>query len=87
MGYLRRALAYCHLSLSQVFTGEVPFNGSSSPAAMLEIMRGERPPRPTHPVLTDQLWALMRRCWDQDPRLRPEVVEISPILLASSVPL
>ena len=54
---------------------------------MLEIMRGERPPRPTHPALKDQLWVLMRRCWDQDPRSRPEVVEVSQILLASSVPL
>jgi hypothetical protein len=54
-------------------------------AATLAIMRGERPPRPTHPALTYELWALMQRCWDHDPHLRPEVAEILQILLTPSV--
>ena len=43
-------------------------------------MRGERPPRPTHPALTDELWALMRRCWDQQLSSRPEMAEVLRIL-------
>jgi hypothetical protein len=74
-------------SSPQVYTGAVPFSGSPSPMAMLAIMRGERPSRPAHSVLTDQLWTLMQRCWDQDPYLRPEAVEVSQVLLASSVSL
>jgi serine/threonine protein kinase len=71
-----RVLAYCHFSSSQVFTGAVPFSSSLSPAAMLAIMDGRRPPRPTHPALTDQLWALVQRCWGQASHLRPEVSEV-----------
>jgi len=39
-------------------------------------MEGERPPRPTHQNLTDDLWLMVRRCWDQEPRLRPEMSQV-----------
>ena len=71
--------------LTQVFTGAIPFSNDSSPMAMLAVMRGRRPPRPTHPVFTEKLWTLMQRCWDQDPRLRPEASEVLRVLLASLV--
>jgi hypothetical protein len=85
MSCLRQTLAHCHLSSPQVFTGAVPFSNNSSAAAVLIIMRGERPSRPTHPVLTNQLWALMQRCWDQNPRSRPGVAQTLQSLLTSSV--
>ena len=47
---------------------------------MLAIMRGERPPRPTHPTLTDELWALMQSCWDQVPHSRPEISKVLKVL-------
>jgi hypothetical protein len=50
-------------------------------------MRGERPPRPTHPALTDELWALMRRCWDQQLSPRPEMAEVLRILHTPLAPL
>jgi len=52
---------------------------------MLAIMGGKRPPRPTHPALTDRLWTLVQRCWDQDSRLRPEVSEVLKDLFIPSV--
>jgi len=64
----------------QVFTGAVPFSGSPHPAAMLAIMDGKRPPRPTHPAFTNRLWALARRCWAQVPRSRPAASEVSRVL-------
>lgn len=48
-------------------------------------MQGERPPRPTHPAFTEELWALTQRCWDHDPQSRPEVSEALRDLLAMSV--
>lgn len=66
------ALAYHHPGSPQVFTGAVPFNHSIPAAAIIAIMGGRRPPRPTHPTFTHDLWTLMQRCWDQDPHLRPE---------------
>ena len=43
---------------------------------MLAVVGGERPPRPTHPTLTDDLWALIQQCWDKDARLRPRMLQI-----------
>ena len=85
MSWLRRALAYCNLVSPQVFTGAVPFNNSLPTVAMLAIMGGKRPSRPTHPALTDKLWILIERCWNQDPRSRPEVSEVLQILPNPSV--
>ena len=62
---------------AKVFTGAVPFSDKPPRAAMSAIAGGERPPRPTHSTLTDELWALTQRCWDQDADLRPQMSEIS----------
>ena len=80
MTSLRQTLAYRYLAPSQVFTGAVPFNDSPSPAAMFAIMGGRRPPRPTHPALTEQLWTLMQCCWYQNPHSRPEVSKVLKVL-------
>jgi len=70
------ASTYFRFALTQVFTGAVPFHPSLPAAAMLAIMTGKRPPRPKHQALTNGLWTLMQRCWDQDHHLRPEVSEV-----------
>ena len=80
MGLPYQALAYLDLGLSQLFTGAVPFEHSVPAAAMLAIMDGKRPPRPTHPTFTNDLWALMQHCWDQVPHSRPETSEIVKVL-------
>jgi len=41
--------------------------------AISAIAQGGRPTRPTHPTLTENMWALMQRCWDQNPDLRSDV--------------
>ena len=43
---------------------------------MVGIIQGERPPRPTSAALTDDMWALMQMCWDQEPQLRPGIREV-----------
>ena len=53
---------------------------------MAGIIDGERPSRPVHPSFTSELWELIRRCWDQDPHLRPEVSEVLEVLAGLSVP-
>ena len=58
----------------KTFSGTVPFNDHNSPAAMTAIMRGKRPAKPTH--LTDDLWELVNRCWDQDRHNRPRMSEV-----------
>ena len=60
----------------KTFTGAVPFSDHIAPAAMTAIIGGKRPPRPTHPSLTDGLWKLTNRCWDQERRNRPRMLEV-----------
>ena len=66
--------------LMKVFTGKVPFSTMAAPEAMVSIMGGKRPTRPSHPDFTEPLWALTRRCWHQEPRNRPEVREVIKVL-------
>ena len=78
------ALAYYYFVSIQVFTGASPFSNPASFATALAIVEGKRPQQPTHPTFTEDLWALVRRCWDQDPRLRPEVPEVLNVLRSLS---
>ena len=54
----------------KVFTGAVPFEDLRPATSAAKIMQGKRPPRP---VITDDVWALMEMCWDQEPQSRPEM--------------
>ena len=76
----------CH-SPGKAFTGAVPFSDKLPRAAMLAIIGNERPPRPTHPALTDNFWALTRRCWDQEAHQRPNALRISCSLCVSILEL
>lgn len=77
---MHQTLIYHHFVSIQVFTNQVPFGNTSDPPDVLTIIAGERPPRPTHPSCTDNLWSLMKRCWDQSPHSRPDASEASQIL-------
>ena len=62
---------------TKAFTRAVPFSEKPSREALLAITGGERPLRPSHPGLTDSLWALVQRCWKQEAELRPHAPRIS----------
>jgi len=70
----------------EVFTCAAPFVGRSYLTVTFDIVKGRRPPRPEHPAVTGRLWRLIQRCWDKDPRLRPEAVEALEELLACNPP-
>ncbi|KAF9645422.1 kinase-like protein [Thelephora ganbajun] len=70
----------------EVFTGAAPFSDRPAAKALLAIVQGERPPRPTHPTFTENLWILMQRCWYHDPHSRPTALEILQILLTPTEP-
>ena len=63
----------CVIVSMKAFTGAIPFHNFQDVTAILEICKGGRPPRPTDSTLSDDVWVLMRRCWDQSPQLRPEM--------------
>ena len=74
----------------KVFTGAVPFPPFQSISAAIKIGKGERPDRPTNRTLPDDVWGLMRKCWDQRPSARPEMGEVlrglAPSLFRSLLP-
>ena len=73
------------LSNIQIFTRAFPFGCFSSPKAMMQIARGNRPPRPKHPAFAGSLWKLTQRCWVSDPHLLPEASEVCEALHTPSV--
>lgn len=73
---MRVALVHHSPSLTQVFTGMVPFGTCQPSMAAIAIMRGDRPPRPAHTACSNKLWELIQRCWDGMPHLRPDISEV-----------
>ncbi|KAF7374462.1 Kinase-like protein [Mycena sanguinolenta] len=56
----------------ELYTGRPPFSGIPEPVAMLKVINGERPPRPSSsPAMSDSLWNYVSTYWAQDPNIRP----------------
>ena len=83
--------AYCRMLTCpcfppiQIFTGAIPFSIDGSVMAMLAVAQGKRPPRPTHPACTEDLWALMQRCWSDLPPSRAKISEVALEILTLSL--
>ena len=60
----------------QVFSNELPFNDKPVYLAVVAVLSGERPSRPTHASCSNALWALIQLCWNQDPHLRPDISSV-----------
>ena len=66
--------------LSKVFTGRHPFSEFSALATISKIIAGERPDHPQELSLTDGVWDMTLRCWDEDPVKRPTMIRVVGIL-------
>ena len=64
----------------KVFTGTSPFSGLTDTLAIQQIIYGGRPSRPQGQDLTDPIWYMTTRCWQEDPLLRPKMMEVVTIL-------
>ena len=63
----------------QVLTGEIPFRGVRQTELGWSVVQGLRPGKPENASsigFSDLLWAFTQRCWDGDPKRRPEVAEV-----------
>ncbi|KAJ7257312.1 kinase-like domain-containing protein, partial [Mycena rebaudengoi] len=58
----------------EVFTGKIPFFEFNERAVLLHIWKGNIPQK--LPSIPDNIWALMRECWDTDPKKRPTAKDI-----------
>ncbi|KAJ6560238.1 hypothetical protein B0H19DRAFT_1027892 [Mycena capillaripes] len=56
----------------ELYTGNPPFSQLSQAAALLKIVNGERPRRPSSsPGIPDPLWRHISAYWAEDPAMRP----------------
>ena len=69
----------------KVFTGQAPFIGRTTPAAIASIISGKRPERPDHASFTDSLWQLTQQCWKVAPSDRPNAERVLEVLKKLSV--
>jgi hypothetical protein len=69
----------------ELMTGEQPFSHiQKAISVMYEVTHGKLPEKPGEPAnsrgLGQELWALMLRCWAQDPDSRPSMTEVRSIM-------
>jgi len=56
----------------ELVTGSLPYSQYLNEAAVaVAIWNGEQPKRPSGEVVSDELWAVIQQCWDEDPTKRP----------------
>ncbi|KAJ7229229.1 hypothetical protein C8J57DRAFT_949416, partial [Mycena rebaudengoi] len=64
--------AFGCVCLEQLYTGRPPFADISEPAAMLRVIDGGRPLRPScDPAISEALWHFLNECWTEDSAARP----------------
>ncbi|KAI3610164.1 kinase-like protein [Moniliophthora roreri] len=63
-------------TIFEIMTGKPPFAELTDAAVMFRVINRERPPKPTDGWCPDDIWALVERCWSQDPTKRPHTIQI-----------
>ena len=85
-------LSISHSIGFQIFSGLIPFHEIHDHAVILQVVRGQRPSRPSicEPWkipcedlgLDDETWAIIEDCWNTEPERRPAAKEVSAFLCA-----
>jgi len=63
----------------QVLTGEAPFREFKPAELAYHVSHGARPGKPANPMaigISDPLWELIQKCWDDDRTRRPQIQEV-----------
>ncbi|THU99271.1 kinase-like protein [Dendrothele bispora CBS 962.96] len=62
----------------QILTGHIPYHHlKNEVAVIIQLSRGERPPRPPIEYLTDNVWSFIQKCWSNEPHLRPNTHDVT----------
>ncbi|KAF8876460.1 kinase-like domain-containing protein [Mucidula mucida] len=65
----------------ELHTRDKPFYDIHSEGVVsVKVAKGERPQRPTDPPFADELWNLVKACWQQETGMRPQSAEIVEVL-------
>ncbi|KAI3608695.1 hypothetical protein WG66_003719 [Moniliophthora roreri] len=61
----------------EILSGRIPYHYVRNDAqVVIELHRGNKPRRPAPLFVTDQQWALIMRCWEDDLEKRPDVNQV-----------
>ena len=63
----------------EVLSGRVPFFQHLDSGVIVRVLRGDRPERPQEAVktwFTDDIWCILRRCWEPVPGDRPRIEDV-----------
>ncbi|KAF9780755.1 kinase-like domain-containing protein, partial [Thelephora terrestris] len=63
----------------EVLSGQVPFHRYGDYSVILKVSEGERPERPQGakgPWFGDDIWNLLRHCWEASPSDRPRIKDV-----------
>jgi serine/threonine protein kinase len=58
----------------QIYSGNIPFEGSTNNMVVVFVLAGQRPSRPTR--IPNDMWHLTEWCWHANTDLRPEIASI-----------
>ncbi|KAF8212000.1 kinase-like domain-containing protein [Mycena galopus ATCC 62051] len=79
------------MTVLEILTHEHPYsNIKHTPEVVMRAAKGEHPPRPTDPRVTqrgldDKLWALLVLCWATQPAQRPTIQDVLKLFPEQSV--
>ena len=78
---LKGALAISHANFAKTFAGQLPFyNCPRDATVVINVTLGIRPEHPGQQAmtlgLTDQIWSIMKGCWEMDRSQRPRLISV-----------
>ena len=74
----------------EILSGQTPFAPSNAPVIIRKVLDGERPERPqgsNGKFFTDNVWRVVQRCWESQPRDRASVEAVVLVLEGNQTPL
>ncbi|KAK7029504.1 hypothetical protein VNI00_014537 [Paramarasmius palmivorus] len=61
----------------EILSGRIPYHYVRNDAqVVIELHKGNKPRRPAPLFVTDQQWALMVKCWSDEPEKRPNIEQV-----------
>ena len=57
----------------QVFTGRIPFHLYTEEQVLIILEGDGRPDKPAHGEFTPKMWTLTKKCWNKNPKKRPDI--------------
>jgi len=67
------------MTVYQVLTGKWPFHPKRETEIVHAVISGERPPKPKNAEevgMTEVVWNLLRKCWEEDRSKRPSILDV-----------